>query len=439
MRFLKISFVLSKNLVFHPLTKRRKDNFGTRLRYSCEELGISFIKIGQILSMRYDLLSEENCLALQQLLDKANSIEFKEIEKILEKEYGRPHSKIFKKIYEDPVGSASVSQVHKAELFTGETVAIKIKRPSVDKHLKADLHTMKKITRIGLIFSKDLRGFRAMEVVKLFEKWIHQDVDFRLEIENIKKFKEQDMKNKKKPGNLVHLDVYEELCTDNIIVMNFIDGITVKNKNEILAKKNYNIEKSVRTYVNYAVQSWFRTDIKHFLFQADPHLSNIIALPNGAVANIDCGLILSLTKKEMDTCKNLLLAIYLKDSRTIIRIISEMENGDFTEYKKKLENDIENYFEKIDNKGIGFWFFELTKMLVKHKIKYPSYLITIGRANIILDGLVERYFPEHTALDILGDQLREHAMKHIQTKMFSEQNLMRIGHAFTQKILREEI
>ncbi len=434
MRFLEISYVLSKHLVFHRVTQHKEKCFGERFKYVCEELGLTFMKIGQVLSMRYDLLSETDRKPLRVLLDHTNVLPFDQITGILAREYGKSHTAVFNTFNRKPLGSASVSQVHKATLRDGRIVAVKIKRPAVDRYVRTDVRIIKKIVWVAMRFSSTLRNFQALEFVVLFERWMEQDTDFRLEAKNIRKIRDQSLTESAREQHAIEcMDTIPELCTDNVIVMDFIDGIPVSRTDDCRSCEGYDVEKSVRAYVNTSVRSWFRDDLEEHLFQADPHFSNIIALPGGRVANIDCGLVSSLTKKEMRVCKDLLLAIFLKDASRIARIATEFGGVDYATYRAALESDIEVYLEKTDDEGLGYWFFEFTKILAKHKLRYPYYLITLGRANLILDGLVEAYIPGHKTLDLLGGQLREHALKEFMRYM-EPSELIRTGYRFFQSM-----
>ncbi len=434
MRLVKIATVFFTYLVLYPVTSYRKASFGERLRMACEKLGLTFIKIGQILSMRYDILSAEDCLALQKLLDKSNPLSFDVIEERVKEEYGKPYTKVFKSFSRDPIGSASISQVHKATLFNGRVVAVKIKRPFVERHLRPDMRALKSIAFVAMLFSKRLRDLRLLDTITSFEGWLRQDIDFRLEAANIRRLKEQEYSGKCADSEkIVCVDIVEELCTDNIIVMDFIDGIPMSNRQALRSHAQYDVEESIKTFVNAAIRIWFRDDLTEYLFQADPHLSNIIALPDGSVANIDCGLIATLSKKEARMCKKLLLAFYLKDTQRVVRLATEMGRVEYTVYKPILEDDIENFLDRIDDEGIGFWFFEFAKILMKHHIKYPHYLIVVGRANMVLDGLVEAYIPGHTSLDLIGNQLHTFVSKRLR-KQFEGVELLRAGHAFIENL-----
>ena len=415
MRFLEIVWILSKYTLFYKLGQNRKKNLGQRLKLAFEELGLTFIKIGQVLSMRYDLLPRKDCEALHELLDNVNPIPFEEIVKIVEKEYGKPWREVFAVVYSQPLGSASVSQVHKAELFDGTKVAVKVKRPDVAIKFISDINILKRLARIVSFFSPTLRHFQIKELVIYFENWLKQDIDFILEVRNMEKIGNQYEfgRDNVRPhlGRVFFTKTFNNLCTENIIVMDFIDGIPMNRKEQILSNPNYNAYKRLKTYLNAAIRNWFRDDVDIYSFQADPHLSNILALPNGDVANVDCGLIAELSKKEADICRELIIAVYTKDVDKTLEIATEMTGVSYEEYVSILRPDLEKYLKQSENEGLGFWFMEFIKIMIKHRIKFPLFLTTFGRANLVMDGLVTTYMPEQTTLEIVGQELRRQAIK----------------------------
>ncbi|MFA6098061.1 MAG: AarF/UbiB family protein [Patescibacteria group bacterium] len=436
MRIIQICWILSKYTVFYGFTSARRQNFGRRLKIAFEELGLTFIKIGQILSMRYDLLSRKDCESLQELLDRVKPIEFNNIVEIIKKEYGRPWREVFRVLEAVPLGSASVSQVHKAVLPDGSVVAVKVKRPGVDDKFLEDIKILKILSRVAALFSPTLRHVQITELVGQFESWIRQDLNFVLEAKNMRRIREQydfgAVNFRSDLGKGVFMAPHENLCTENVVVMDFVDGIPMSRKDEILANPDYDIEKSLKTYINAAMRNWFRDDIPTYLFQGDPHLSNVMALPHGDVANIDCGLVSELSRKEIEMCKSLIIAVYLRDIERTVRIATQMTGVSYGKYAATLKPDLEIYLEQSQNEGLGFWFMEFTKIMIKHRIKFPLFLTTFGRTNLVLDGLARTYLPEQTTLDIVGVELKRQAIKET-IKNITNGDWLRLAYALSRE------
>lgn len=438
MRFFKVTSTFAKYLVFYKFTRFRKEILGQRLKLAFSELGLTYIKIGQILSMRYDILSKEDCGALQQLLDSVNPLPFEDIIAVIEKEYQKPYKEVFAIIDPVPLGSASVSQVHKAILFDGSVVAVKVKRPGVDDKFLADVKIMKKLAAIGSVLFPILKHIQIKELVNYFESWIKQDLDFALEARNMRLIKEQysfgdERHFRPDLGKGMFISPFENLCTKNIIVMDYINGIPMSRKEEILSRPDYDIEKSLKTYMNAAMRNWFRDDIDVYYFQADPHLSNVLALPHGDAANIDCGLVSELTKKEANICRELIISVYMQDLNKAIKVACKMTSVSEAQYASVLKPDLESYLQKTQGEGFGFWFIEFARIMVKHRIKFPLFLTTFGRTNLVLDGLMATYIPEQTTLDIVGEELKRQAVKEM-FKNFTGADWFKAAYAASEKV-----
>ncbi len=436
-RFIQISFVLLKYLVFYPFNRYRKFILGKRLRLAFAELGLTFIKIGQILSMRYDLLRPEDCRELQELLDNVNPLDYKVIENIIKKEYGRLTDKIFAKFCKRPISSASISQVHKAVLPDGTIVAVKIKRPDVDIRLKSDIAIIKVLAYIAKIFSPTLRRIRIIKVINYFETWIKQDIDFVQEVKNINLVYNQYAfsRNKKIRNDLgvgIFPKPYESICTRNVIVMDYIDGVSLKDIDTVKDNSEYDIQKSIKTYLNASIRNLFIAE--EYVFQADPHLSNILILPNGNSSNIDCGLIGHFTKEETKVTKQLIMAVYLKDEEEVVRLILSMTGSDYQRYADRIRPDIKAYLRTTDLEGVGYWFMEITRIIiVKHRLIFPSFLHTFGRCNLILDSLVKMFFPGETTVDLFKEEFRKEAIKQI-TNNIKDMDLVPVFFNISKKI-----
>ncbi|MCK5510626.1 AarF/ABC1/UbiB kinase family protein, partial [Candidatus Parcubacteria bacterium] len=191
-----------------------------RARMACEDLGPTFVKLGQILSTRPDLISNEFIEEFSKLQDKVPPFSFTEVKEIFKKEFGRPIDELFIEFDECPVASASLSQVHKAKLPNGEIVAVKIQRPNIKERIKSDISIL--FDLVKFMEKRLIRGhiYQPIEIVKEFSKTIKQELDFVSEGRNIDKFR-INFKN----NETVHIPkVYWQLTTSKILVMEYING-----------------------------------------------------------------------------------------------------------------------------------------------------------------------------------------------------------------------
>ena len=254
----------------------KKDN-GTIIKNFSEKMGIVYIKLAQILATQNygNLFTEKDRQMLSGICENCNPINYDEIEEILKQEYGTILNNIFSFISKEPVGSASVSQVHKAILKTGEEVAIKIKRKDITKTIDKDIKRIKKIVhRFGkfINFNNFTGGDHALD---LYLEWIYQETDFVHEKENIKTYCNFANSVNGKVSGTKKIKVpklYEEYCTDNVIVMEFIPIQTI-NRLELTDENKIKITTALNSYIKSSF--WALFNDKQLVFHGDPHSGNI--------------------------------------------------------------------------------------------------------------------------------------------------------------------
>ena len=436
-RFFEIIWVFSKNFLAFDVFNRKPGSLGKKLKKSFEELGLTFIKIGQILSMRYDVLSEKDCEILQELLDKVKSVPYKEIETVFVEDFGKKPEVLFEDFDRNPIASASVSQVYRATLKSGEKVAVKVKKPLVDKKVKQDMDFIRRLIFVVKIFIPVLRHPQTKEVINFFHFCLQNDINFEKEIENMelvsREYFEIGENNKKSGlGKGVFPKPYRNFCSENIIVMDFMEGIPLSRFKEIKNNPDYDVEKSVRTYIS-SIRAWFSTD--NYVFQGDPHFSNIMVMPGGNVASVDAGLIGEFSKWETRITKDLFLAVYLSDFKETMRALEKMVPGDDLSV---IEKDIELYLERARYEGIGYWFMEIARIFIKHNLNCPTFLLLFARTVYLIDGLIEIVTPGKTMIDFLGEELEAAAIKE-SLKGFEKVDLLALIYTISKKVRNFQI
>lgn len=332
-RILDIGKTLAEYFIFSRYTAHKQKSFGVRMREAAETLGLTFIKIGQLLSTRYDLLPESDCRELQQLLDTAKPLPYEAIREIIKEDFGAYPEHVFSRFNKHPIASASIAQVHKA-VYHGQTVAVKIKRPHVEQHIDHDIALLKLLCRIAWPFSRRLRSIAALDLLDQFRAWLLQDADFFQEQRMIVTIKERFgyfAKGVGKGYGKIHfIDCY--LCTKNVLIEDFVPGITV-NAWKKKPVDGYDVVKSVKTYVISGMLQLFAAEDVYY-FPADPHPANVMVMKNGNVANIDYGLFGTLKGRSLQIVKETFLSIYLKDTDRVGTFVRELSG------KKKLSKKL---------------------------------------------------------------------------------------------------
>ncbi|NQV09209.1 AarF/ABC1/UbiB kinase family protein [Candidatus Woesearchaeota archaeon] len=386
-------------------------NLGVFLRKFCEKHSLTYVKIGQILSTRYDLLPKKDCEELQKLLDNTRPLEYETIKDIIENDYNKPIGEIFKRFNKNPLASASIAQVHKAELKNGDVVAVKVRRPGIEKRVRKDIIFLKVLLTMLSAFIPKLRRIRPIKILNQFHRWIVEEMDFRNEVENMvltrKNYGKYNNHFGKNLGRIHLIRPYKKLCTDNIIISNFIEGTPlIKYK-----KKDSRGFKSLKTYVVAGMRELFESKV--YCIQADPHPANIIIMKNGDVANVDCGLLCKLEGEQLKIIQEMFFQIYLKDKDNLTKNLMFFSKNKSKKLRKSMGNDIEEFLESTDSRGIGFWYIGLAKIMIKNKISIPDGFALFSRVNIMIDGSINTYDKDITALDLFKNEFRAILKKRI--------------------------
>ena len=284
-----------------------------KLYNTLEKLGPTFIKIGQILSTRVDLLPNEYCDALSRLRSNVAPMPYQEIEKILKDKY-KDLNKIFYSIDVEPIGSASIAQVHKAVLReNNKNVVIKIKRPGIENIIYTDIQLFKKAVNL-LHLNRIIKVMDLNEVLDQIYETTKEELDFNIETSHLIKFRNLHVNSK----TVRCPYVYEKLCTDNIIVMEYINGIKI-NDIDSLKSKNYKLD----VIANILSDNYIKQAIEDGFFHADPHPDNIM-IGGSNIVYIDFGMTGRLTDKNKQLLKKCIKAIVFKDYKEVSRILVSM-------------------------------------------------------------------------------------------------------------------
>ena len=415
MRFFKIVRILMEYFVFYRLNSHKNKFFGLRMREACEELGPMFVKFGQLLSMRYDVLEEKDAGELQKLLDSAKPFSYKFTREIIRKDFGKYPEELFQRFDEKPVASASVAQVYRAWLNDGTKVAVKVRRPFIGKLVERDIRIIKGIAKFAQAFSPTLRKIRAVNIVDEMNKALKNEIDFLNEVDNMKKMKDFSghYSYRKVRSDLGHIfipDVYDFLCSRNVLTMEFLEGIPMTNFRDVLDDPDYDVKKSIKTLISGSIRGTF--DDKKYIFHADPHPANLILMKNGDVGLLDFGIIGEFTQKQNRKSGDLFLAVYTKNLDSAVDSALKLIGVEIGNRKKKIfRQDIKKYLERTEFEGIGYWFLGMTKIFIKNKLGFPIHLTLMGRSNVIFDGLIHSVDPESTTLDYVGEELRKGVLK----------------------------
>ena len=268
-----------------------------RLRLVCEDLGPTFVKLGQLLSTRPDLIPESYTNELSSLRDDVRPFPFAEAEEILTAEYGRPPREMFREIDEVQIASASISQVHRAVLHDGRVVALKICRPGISKVVQADLDILRNLAQLAERRLPFLAVYKPLTLVREFERTIKRELDFNIErrsMERCRTFFDGD--------KTVHIPfVVEDLSTARVIAMELIGGVAV---DDLAGIRAMGIDPAA--VARNGASILLRMIFEFGFFHADPHPGNLRVLPGGVVAPLDYGMFGQLDARTRERIADLL-------------------------------------------------------------------------------------------------------------------------------------
>ncbi len=366
-----------------------------RLRLVLEELGPTYIKFGQILSNRPGLLPDDLVLELAKLQDAAPAFTFEEVTLILEQEFQQPLAELFRSIEPVPIASASIAQVHKAVLLSGETVAVKVQRPGIEEVIRADVEMLKDIAGL-MMRSEELSSLRPKELVAAFERSILEELDFRKEAAHLRRFHEHFATDQfvKIPATFL------ALCSSKVITLEFFDGIKI-NKIKELEAAGYDLKLIARR----GFDAYFKQIFEWGYFHADPHPGNLLVLPGGIIGILDFGMVGSLSEKDRSALVEFIIGLGRDDSARIVENIEKLQ-GEPIDNKLELERDMSAFIQEFGTQSVKD--IDLNQALNRgrelintHKLKLNPDLFLLLRTTSMLEGLGMSLDPEFRSLEFI--------------------------------------
>ncbi|MEW4569626.1 AarF/UbiB family protein [Tautonia sp. JC769] len=360
-----------------------------RLRMVCEDLGPTFVKLGQLLSTRPDLMPDSYIQELSLLRDEVRPFPFAEAEAMIREDLGPPET-FFAAIDPVPLASASISQVHAATLLDGRSVVLKIRRPGIEKVVQADLDILRNLAHLAERRIPWIAAARPMALAKEFERNLKRELDLNAERRTMQRCKLQ-LANE--PYAYVP-EAIEHLSTGRILTMERIDGVDVDDLDGIRALGVTPEEVAVRGGVLLAKQIF-----TYGLFHADPHPGNLRVLPGGIVVQLDYGLFGQMDLPTRERIADLLLGLMAQDTDRVMRALDELEiSGEGVDYRalrRDLGEMVLTYSElTLDNIDLSKLLGELVALIRSHHLRLPPDLMLLIRSLITIES-VGRHLDPH--------------------------------------------
>ncbi len=347
-----------------------------------EELGPTFIKLGQLLSNRNDVLPEGLLLELEKLQDDCPPIPPKSVRKIVERELGAPVEQLFSKFDWNPVASASIAQVNRARLPNGTLVAIKVQRPGIEPMVNADLAILGQLAALVERYIPSTRLLALSEIVEEFQAKLRIEMNFRRELLYMQKFR-----NLFASSRVTKVPVgYRNLTTRRVLVMEFIQGERVSDV--IQNGEGYNKKLVAMRGARLMLEQVF----VHGFFHADPHPGNLMILPGNVVCFLDYGMMGRIRPGEKENLRAMFLGMTNRDAaataKALIALTRQIGKIDMAELEIRIFDVLDEYLElSLEDFDLSALFQDLLKMLRSFKIIVPANLILMMKALVSIQGI----------------------------------------------------
>ena len=397
-----------------------------RLRMALEELGPTFIKLGQLLSTRPDFIPPEYLDELAKLQDNVPSFSSEEVRQIFQEECGRDPTEMFEYFDEQPMAAASIGQVHKARLrgeYENREVVIKVQRPGIENIIAVDLEILAHIARLMEEHLEEVQGHRPTAVVQEFARSLSREIDFTIELFNIQRFARQFADNTD-----VHVpEVYPELSTERLLVLERINGIKASEVG-LLKEQGYDLSLVARRGTNLVMEQIFI----HGFFHADPHPGNIFILPDNVICFIDFGQMGRLSVKDREDFTNLIFNLVNGNENKVTAGVLKVTTLQGELNRDALTRDLGELMDRYLYQSLGELhaakiLHDLLELVSRHKLSLKPNLYLMLKALSTVEGVGLMLDPELAVIS-----LARPFMKKIKMERMSPHRLAReLGEAGT--------
>ncbi len=376
------------------------------LRTTLEDLGPTYVKIGQIMSGRTDILPERYCSELEKLRQNVSPLDPKVARAVIEQETGKRIKDIYSEFRDEPLGSASIGQAHYGVLKDGTKVVTKVQRPFIADMMRKDYELLKKLAGLVNVVadSEDNDTVDLLAVIEEMEKVSYDELDFRIEAENTRFFRENCIGDGEK---ISCPEVIDELTTERIFTMTFVEGYSVTKKDKLLEEGC-----DLNEIGGIIVENFLHQIFEVGTFHADPHQGNII-ISHGKPYWIDFGMVGIIDEKDMDTIQSMVLSVINLDAEDLVNTIMSMGTVPADTNREKLMQEAERLLYKymsvtsVSDLDVSVLFGEIMAICSDHHIKMPSKFTMLIRSVTAIEGVVEQLCPELNLFELLSAKLMD--------------------------------
>ena len=378
------------------------DNLPVNLRLMLQDLGTTFIKLGQLLSTRPDVVGERIANELANLQDDNPPITYEQVKEIVERELKSNIDELFDDFSQEPLATASIGQVHEAKLITGERVAVKIQKDGITDKIDLDLRILKYIANRADKYNSKIRKVNLPGIMDEFDRTIHQEIDYNNEFMNMQRI---ELNFEGNP--YIHIpETYEKYCTSKVLTMEFIDGT---NLNEVYASEGDEFDK--KFLAKSILDSYLQQLFIDGFFHGDPHPGNLMILEDNVVCYLDLGMMGFFDEKFKRDLSEVMLLFVDQDVDGLINQLMYMDILDYNIDTNRLRRDMNDLFGRYF--GVKLNRFDgvleaLLSLMQDYGVILPNEVVTMARGLSMIEAIAHNLDPE---IDVFKSNLSQNKLQ----------------------------
>ena len=397
-----------------------------RLRMAMEELGPTFIKLGQLLSTRPDVLDQEFIEEFSKLQDEVPAVTLDQVKTQIQRELGYPADELFAEFSEQPIAAASIAQVHRGKLRSGEEVVFKVRRPGITRVVETDIDVLMGLAYLIEQHVPTVALYDPVGLVKEFRRSITREMNFTREGHTVERF----ASNFADSTTVYIPKIFWDYSGEIVLTMEYVPGIKISQLEKLRAQ-GYDLKEIAKR----GADAFLQQVLDYGLFHADPHPGNIFVLPDQIICMIDFGMVGRLGQDLKEQLLDLLQALLERD---VERIISQLlysgeltDTADLKNLRRDLHDFIEDYYDLVlQDIKIGRLFSEFIEILTHHRIHFPPDYMMLAKALVVMEGVGRQLDPNFNMISHMRPYVQSLIVERFSPKNISAQ-ASRIAVAYT--------